>query len=78
MPHTAHRTDPRRLRGEIERALAGTLGDLGDRVEVAASAGGIVTLTGTVRSDAVRRRVAAVAWTAPGVGEVLNLIRVDG
>lgn len=78
MLHTAHRTDPRRLRGEIETALAAVAGEYRDRIEVAASAGGIVTLTGTVPSRALRRRVVALAWGVTGVQQVVNRLRVEG
>jgi osmotically-inducible protein OsmY len=76
MIRTQHRTDPRRLETTVLDVLAhGGLSDT-DKVEVTASAGGIVTLTGTVRSKVRRHLLATAAWTAPGVKEVVNLLRV--
>jgi osmotically-inducible protein OsmY len=76
MLRTRHRCDPSRLRKAVLDAMAGTT-HTDDRVEASASTGGIVTLTGTVRSAAQRHRLASVVWTAPGVEEVINQLRVE-
>jgi osmotically-inducible protein OsmY len=39
--------------------------------------GGVVTLSGTVRSDRERRMAAAAAWTESGVKDVVNQLVVS-
>lgn len=47
-----------------------------DRSSVlASSAGGVVTLTGVVRSDAQRARAVAIAKSTPGVQDVVDRLR---
>lgn len=52
----------RRLRGAV--------------IEVEVQAGGVVILTGLVRSDDVRRGAGAIAWATTGVRDVCNLLRL--
>ena len=47
-----------------------------DALSVKTSSGGLVTLSGTVSSWAARDQAMAAAWSAPGVTQVDNRIRV--
>ena len=48
-----------------------------DVLVVEASSGGLVTLSGTVSSWAARDEAVAAAWSAAGVTQVEDWIRVD-
>jgi osmotically-inducible protein OsmY len=74
---TTHRCDPARLNTAVLEEMERAIHAHGDRIEVSVSPGGIVTLTGTVRSPTQRHRVASAMWTAPGVEQVINLLRVE-
>jgi osmotically-inducible protein OsmY len=63
------------VRTKIEKALRCNAEVDASRIKVDAS-GGAVTLSGSVRSWAEMRLVESVAWGAPGVKNVLNLIEI--
>lgn len=61
----------------IRKALLRTVTLDGARIDVSVL-GNAVTLTGRVRSASQRRQAEDVAWNAPGVTTVRNLIGVRG
>ncbi|WP_423199708.1 MULTISPECIES: BON domain-containing protein [unclassified Cupriavidus] len=66
---------PEEVEGKIESALRRHAQREAHHISVKASAG-VVTLEGTVDSLAERRAAVGAAWSAPGVSEVINRLRV--
>jgi osmotically-inducible protein OsmY len=63
------------VKASITAALVRTARDEGNTITVTATEGSVV-LEGTVHSAAERRQAGSVAWSAPGVSAVENLIVV--
>lgn len=63
--------DPRRTALDIEAAIGAALGRnrrlLGGHITATAGPEGLVTLTGRVATQALRREVELACWTVPGV-----------
>jgi len=66
---------PEEIEGKIELALRRHVEREAHHIDIKATAG-VVTLEGTVDSLAERRAAAGAAWSAPGVSEVINNLRV--
>ncbi|MEN7531395.1 BON domain-containing protein [Cupriavidus sp. DL-D2] len=66
---------PEAIEGKIESALRRHAEREAHHISIKADAG-VVTLEGTVDSLAERRAAAGAAWSAPGVSEVVNNLRI--
>ncbi|SDD84581.1 Osmotically-inducible protein OsmY, contains BON domain [Cupriavidus sp. YR651] len=66
---------PEAIEGKIESALRRRAERGAHHISIKADAG-VVTLEGTVDSLAERRAAAGAAWSAPGVSEVINNLRI--
>lgn len=66
---------PEEIEGKIESALRRRAEREAHHIAISESAG-VVTLEGSVDSLAERRAAAGAAWSAPGVCEVINKLRV--
>lgn len=66
---------PEAIEGKIESALRRHAEREAHHISINANAG-VVTLEGTVDSLAERRAAAGAAWSAPGVSDVVNNLRI--
>lgn len=72
--HAGPPPDPRRSRVDVEAAVVAALGRnarlRGERIAAIAGPEGLLTLTGTVANQALRREVELACWTVEGVWSV--------
>ena len=75
---TSHGTgrDDRAISADVRSRISEALGARGSEVEVHVDAG-VVTLAGTVATDADRRRAADAATTVDGVKSVINNLQLQ-
>ena len=68
--------DPRLAETDIETAIGVALGRNsllhGSHITATAGRAGLVTLTGSVGTQSLRRQVEMTCWTVPGVWELRN------
>jgi osmotically-inducible protein OsmY len=76
MTQTLHRTDTRLKAAVITAALVRSAQSEGRRTTVTADSAGVVVLDGTARSWSERRDAEHAAWSAPGVADVTNRLRI--
>lgn len=76
MSETEHLADAELISDDVEHVLGHSWFFDPQTIKVAVE-DGLVTLTGTVRSQRERRMAAAAAWAHEGVTEVVNDLVVD-